>query len=204
MNFLLGDIVKFIQHKVKRCNKENREPLAPQDDGYHDQDGEDATVGENKAVINVRTPSISAPINRKTAAAASPRATAEHASSTRPSLLPLRVSASNSSTRSRHHTPPTSVNGTTSAATSSDLSDLEDEREKEDDAETIVDETAPSSSDGKASRTSPSPVHQESEKKPSRRISLLPSNISEKPGHVDASSNTTYTGKYRNRSRIQS
>ena len=68
--FLLSDILKFIQHKVNRCNKENVDPYAGDgefEDGAEDQ-GQSAAVGGNtpgSGVINARRTSISAPIARR-------------------------------------------------------------------------------------------------------------------------------------------
>lgn len=72
--FALGDIIKFIQHKMAACNKENY--LAPFGDGdavrHHDGSDSDDQNGVERAgdglplgVVNARRPSISAPINSK-------------------------------------------------------------------------------------------------------------------------------------------
>ena len=75
--FALGDIMKFIQHKVAACNKENY--LAPFGDGdaarHNDgSDSDDQNGGGDRGdgalpvplgVVNARRPSISAPINSK-------------------------------------------------------------------------------------------------------------------------------------------
>ena len=57
--FLLSDFVKYIQHKVNRCNKENVEPY----DG-HDFE-EDADPEATPSVITTQRTSISAPIQQE-------------------------------------------------------------------------------------------------------------------------------------------
>ena len=54
--FPLADIVKFIQHKVNRCNKEN---IGPFEEPNDDEENSEQNV---MTVINNRRPSISAPI----------------------------------------------------------------------------------------------------------------------------------------------
>ena len=58
--FLLSDIVKFIQHKVNRCNKENVDPF--EDNEFDNESEENEAVS---GVINARRTSISAPIARR-------------------------------------------------------------------------------------------------------------------------------------------
>lgn len=61
--FVLSDIVRFIQHKVNRCNKENVQPDFPNNTDYGHCDDDDDPV----SVINSRrtSVSISAPIREK-------------------------------------------------------------------------------------------------------------------------------------------
>jgi len=73
--FALGDIMKFIQHKVAACNKENYLSSAGEDLRHH-QDGSDSDDPQGicggqgslhlpLGVVNTRRPSISAPISSK-------------------------------------------------------------------------------------------------------------------------------------------
>ena len=56
--FPLNDIVKFIQHKINRCNKENVDPF---EEEYEGDEDDDESVASNSVISNRRT-SISAPI----------------------------------------------------------------------------------------------------------------------------------------------
>ncbi|XP_023226627.1 B-cell lymphoma/leukemia 11A-like isoform X1 [Centruroides sculpturatus] len=58
-DFPLSDIVRFIQHKVQTCNKEN---YLLYDDSDYENDNEGSGVQE---VVRSRRPSISAPISKK-------------------------------------------------------------------------------------------------------------------------------------------
>lgn len=61
--FALGDINKFIQHKVHACNKENY--ALEQNNIQESPDNDDAGCGGIPlAVVNTRRPSISAPIKK--------------------------------------------------------------------------------------------------------------------------------------------
>ncbi|KAI5699724.1 hypothetical protein M8J75_007604 [Diaphorina citri] len=62
-NFLLSDIVKFIQHKVLACNKENYNYHC---DPHDSDDGGTGSPGSSLplGVVNIRRPSISAPIKK--------------------------------------------------------------------------------------------------------------------------------------------
>ncbi|KAK6641946.1 hypothetical protein RUM44_013666 [Polyplax serrata] len=66
--FPLGDIVKFIQHKILICNKENYS-LSYVTSGEtcddNSDDGGPSAPGQPLGVVNSRRPSISAPINSK-------------------------------------------------------------------------------------------------------------------------------------------
>lgn len=69
--FALGDIMKFIQHKVVACNKENyASPFSDADAARH-HDGSDSDDQNGVGlplplgVVNARRPSISAPISSK-------------------------------------------------------------------------------------------------------------------------------------------
>ena len=198
MTFLLGDIVKFIQHKVNRCNKENQQPLTSTDDGYHD-DNEDDKQKDSKAVIGARTPSISAPINRKSATT-SPVAE-RIATNPRTSLLPLRSSAKNVSPRRRRHM------STEGGATDSESEDLvsasdskliaSDDEESYDNVDrslngldTATTTTTTTTTTDRITRTTTN----NDRRHPVRRLSL-PSNMSIKTECVDASCNTSYTGR---------
>ncbi|KAJ8919501.1 hypothetical protein NQ315_002122, partial [Exocentrus adspersus] len=59
--FALSDIVRFIQHKVAACNKENFGQCYPNNE--RDRDNDDGTLP--LSTINTRRPSISAPISGK-------------------------------------------------------------------------------------------------------------------------------------------
>ena len=61
--FPLGDIVRFIRHKVHRCNKENVHPYKTDND-----DEDEARDEAEPALIGSRRPSINAPIGLKTEA----------------------------------------------------------------------------------------------------------------------------------------
>jgi hypothetical protein len=88
--FALADIVKFIQHKVLACNKENYSLSFSGGDhrDANNTDSDDADGGGGGgasgssslpvplSVVNTRRPSISAPINSKKASAASSSASA--------------------------------------------------------------------------------------------------------------------------------
>jgi len=65
-DFLLSDIVKFIQHKINRCNKENVDPFDDNDLYEGDDDDDDSSVVSNSFISNRRT-SISAPIAQRKA-----------------------------------------------------------------------------------------------------------------------------------------
>ncbi|XP_031626559.1 B-cell lymphoma/leukemia 11A isoform X3 [Contarinia nasturtii] len=67
--FALGDIVKFIQHKVLQCNKENYGQCFPQGGTTGDRDSED---GRPLSLVN-RRPSISAPISTRKPSSSSSR-----------------------------------------------------------------------------------------------------------------------------------
>ncbi|KAJ9576371.1 hypothetical protein L9F63_006770, partial [Diploptera punctata] len=79
--FALADIVKFIQHKVLACNKENYS-LGFSSGDHRDANNTDSDDGDGSGgggsssvplgVVNTRRPSISAPINSKKAVAAAP------------------------------------------------------------------------------------------------------------------------------------
>lgn len=64
--FALSDIVRFIQHKIISCNKENFSGVHcfPPTDRERDRDSDD---GLPLSVVNTRRPSISAPISAKKA-----------------------------------------------------------------------------------------------------------------------------------------
>lgn len=62
--FALSDIVRFIQHKVTACNKENFGQCYPATD--RDRDNDDGALP--LSTINTRRPSISAPISGKKSA----------------------------------------------------------------------------------------------------------------------------------------
>ncbi|XP_024085005.1 B-cell lymphoma/leukemia 11A isoform X2 [Cimex lectularius] len=62
--FALGDIVKFIQHKVLACNKENYSCEPPAGNNPESGDSDDGGVG----VVNSRRPSISAPMKKVSSA----------------------------------------------------------------------------------------------------------------------------------------
>ena len=98
--FLLSEILKFIQHKVTRCNKENVQP-------FDEHGGSDIDDNSQSAIISNRRTSISAPIAHKAAAAAVVAADSRDnnrdsrdKSSPRPSLSP-------------HHEPPPPTGGAT-------------------------------------------------------------------------------------------
>lgn len=59
--FALSDIVRFIQHKVQTCNKENFGQCYVNPDRERDNDDGSLPLG----TINTRRPSISAPISSK-------------------------------------------------------------------------------------------------------------------------------------------
>lgn len=64
--FLLSDIVKFIQHKVNRCNKkENASDPFTEDSQYEDGSEESVEGVDGSGVINARRTSISAPISTR-------------------------------------------------------------------------------------------------------------------------------------------
>ncbi|XP_018572513.1 B-cell lymphoma/leukemia 11A isoform X2 [Anoplophora glabripennis] len=63
-SFALSDIVRFIQHKVTACNKENFAQCYPNND--RERDNDDGTLP--LSTINTRRPSISAPISGKKSA----------------------------------------------------------------------------------------------------------------------------------------
>ena len=66
--FPLSDIVKFIEHKVSRCNKENIQPFNSEDDHRRDnnnKEADDDDDSEAMSVISSRRTSISAPIARR-------------------------------------------------------------------------------------------------------------------------------------------
>lgn len=87
--FALGDIIKFIQHKMAACNKENY--LAPFGDGdavrHHDGSESDDQNGLPLGVVNARRPSISAPINSKKSLVPSSTSSAVRILCTPPSSL---------------------------------------------------------------------------------------------------------------------
>ncbi|XP_013409449.1 LOW QUALITY PROTEIN: B-cell lymphoma/leukemia 11A-like [Lingula anatina] len=79
--FALNDICKFIQHKVKRCNKENIDPFSePGPPGGEDDDRLDQCMS---VISTARRTSISAPIAHKGSISSDGR----DRSSPRPSLL---------------------------------------------------------------------------------------------------------------------
>ncbi len=59
-DFLLSDILKFIQHKINRCNKENVDPF---DENYF-EDEEEQQESMSSVITSHRT-SISAPITQR-------------------------------------------------------------------------------------------------------------------------------------------
>lgn len=61
--FALSDIVRFIQHKVATCNKENFAGGHCFTAGERDRDADDGALP--LSTINTRRPSISAPISGK-------------------------------------------------------------------------------------------------------------------------------------------
>lgn len=73
--FPLGDIVKFIQHKILVCNKENYS-LSYVTSGEacddNSDDGGPSGPGQPLGVVNSRRPSISAPINSKKSSTPNP------------------------------------------------------------------------------------------------------------------------------------
>uniref|UniRef100_A0A6B2E5B8 Putative c2h2-type zn-finger protein n=1 Tax=Phlebotomus kandelakii TaxID=1109342 RepID=A0A6B2E5B8_9DIPT len=60
--FALSDIVRFIQHKVNQCNKENYGQCFSQGGTPGDRDADD---GRPLSLVNTRRPSISAPISAR-------------------------------------------------------------------------------------------------------------------------------------------
>lgn len=64
-DFLLSDIVKFIQHKINRCNKENVDPYEDNEYDEDEEDDQDSVV--SNSVISARRTSISAPIAQRKA-----------------------------------------------------------------------------------------------------------------------------------------
>lgn len=117
--FALSDIVRFIQHKVATCNKENFAgghcfPAA----GERDRDGDDGGALP-LSTINTRRPSISAPISGKKASGSSNRVhTPPPASPRLPAPGDLCVDGAASSTPKRR--------ASASPLTSSSLEDAED------------------------------------------------------------------------------
>ena len=65
-DFALSDIVKFIQHKVQSCNKENYLLYAEHEDYDSDPNEHNGNNGGTGIpIVNSRRPSISAPIARR-------------------------------------------------------------------------------------------------------------------------------------------
>lgn len=60
--FMLADIVKFIQHKVLACNKENYS--CGEENIIDSADSDDGSGGISLGVVNTRRPSISAPMKK--------------------------------------------------------------------------------------------------------------------------------------------
>lgn len=113
--FALSDIVRFIQHKVTSCNKENfGHCFTPTD---RDKDNDEGTLPLSS--INSRRPSISAPISSKKASGSSTRVhTPPPASPRLPAPADLCVDGAASSTPKRR--------ASSSPLTSSSLDDAED------------------------------------------------------------------------------
>ncbi|TDG39408.1 hypothetical protein AWZ03_014170, partial [Drosophila navojoa] len=106
--FALSDIVRFIQHKVMQCNKENYGQCTTQAPSMD----RDADEGRPLSLVN-RRPSISAPITGRKSApvgVAPPTATAAAAAATAAAAAAAAAAAvaSSAASGSRIHTPPPS------------------------------------------------------------------------------------------------
>lgn len=105
--FALSDIVKFIQHKVLQCNKENYGQCATQ----NPQMDRDAEEGRPLSLVN-RRPSISAPISARKSAPASSSASVSAAAAAAATAAAAAAAAaaavSGTASGSRIHTPPPS------------------------------------------------------------------------------------------------
>lgn len=66
--FMLADIVKFIQHKVLACNKENYS--CGEGNIIDSADSDDGSGGISLGVVNTRRPSISAPMKKSSTSGA--------------------------------------------------------------------------------------------------------------------------------------
>ncbi|GLV31229.1 uncharacterized protein CBL_10961 [Carabus blaptoides fortunei] len=115
--FALSDIVRFIQHKIVSCNKENFASGHCFPTSDRDRDADDGTLP--LSVVNTRRPSISAPINTKKASGSTTRVhTPPPASPRLPAPADLCVDGAASSTPKRR--------ASSSPLTSSSLEDGED------------------------------------------------------------------------------
>lgn len=115
--FALSDIVRFIQHKIVSCNKENFASGHCFPASERDRDSDDGTLP--LSVVNTRRPSISAPINTKKASGSTTRVhTPPPASPRLPAPADLCVDGAASSTPKRR--------ASSSPLTSSSLEDGED------------------------------------------------------------------------------
>ncbi|KAE8741520.1 hypothetical protein FOCC_FOCC012948 [Frankliniella occidentalis] len=89
--FALGDIMKFIQHKVASCNKENYLAAFGDSDAARHHDGSDSDDQKEGTlplgVVNSRRPSISAPISSKKSLVPSSSSSAVRILCTPPSSL---------------------------------------------------------------------------------------------------------------------
>ncbi|CAH1124184.1 unnamed protein product [Ceutorhynchus assimilis] len=107
--FALSDIVRFIQHKIQTCNKENFGQCYVNPDRERDNDDGSLPLG----TINTRRPSISAPISSKKNTGGSRVHTPPPASPRLPAPSDLCVDGAASSTPKRRACSPLTTSGST-------------------------------------------------------------------------------------------